>query len=159
MKFCRYVETLVLSFADARPYFVDPNAKKNGQASKVSKFPNGAGVYAILRRVNLAEDDYTMYGVNTQSPIVLYVGKTTSRRSIAKRLADHFGGEKPNYQRSQFRKFLYQICQDHEAVKHILWSHDTLIATVEVPEGDEVISIVERLAMQVLQPRFNIKDR
>jgi hypothetical protein len=122
-------------------------------------FPNKPGVYVILRRVALPDTDYTTRGVNTQAPLVLYVGKTTSRRPIRKRLADHFGGEKPNYQGSQFKKFLFQVCQDHDAVKRILWSPDTLVAAVAIEEGDEVIDYVENLAIQVFQPRFNIKDR
>jgi hypothetical protein len=44
-------------------------------------------------------------------------------------------------------------------VKRILWSKDTLIACIEIEEGDEVIDYVENLAIQVFQPRFNIKDR
>lgn len=112
-----------------------------------------------MRRVDLPHSDYTTEGVNTQSPIIIYVGKTTTRKTIRKRLADHFAGIKPNYQGSQFRKFLFQICQDHDVVKSILWSKDTFIACVPIPERDEVIDTVEKLAMHVFQPRFNIKDR
>ena len=66
---------------------------------------------------------------------------------------------KLSYQGSQFRKFIFQICQNDDVVKSILWSKDTLIACVPVPEEDEVIDTVEKIAMQVFQPRFNIKDR
>ena len=83
----------------------------------------------------------------------------TARRSIKQRLSDHFGGVKLSYQGSQFRKFIFQICQNDDVVKSILWSKNTLIACVPVPEQDEVIDIVEKIAMQVFQPRFNIKDR
>jgi hypothetical protein len=116
-------------------------------------------VYLILRRINLPDTDYSTRGFNTQTLLVLYVGKTTSRRALKQRLADHFGGTTPNYQGSQFRKFLFQVCQDHDTVKRILWSSDTLVACVEIDEGDEVIDAVEKLAIQVFQPRFNIKER
>jgi hypothetical protein len=154
-----YIEALANAIPNAKPYYLDSESKLHGVGSKSNKFPIKPGIYLILRRVDLPHTDYTTHGVNTQTPIVLYVGKTTSRRSIKKRLADHFGGNKPNYQGSQFRKFLFQVCQDHEIVKKILWSKDTLIACVEIEEGDEVIDYVENLAIQVFQPRFNIKDR
>ena len=154
-----YVEELARAIVDARPYYLDATAKLEGQPTKANRFPNLPGVYLILRRVNLPDTDYTTRGVNTKSPIVLYVGKTTSRRALKERLKDHFGGIKPNYQGSQFKKFLFQVCQDHDAVRRILWSPDTLVATVAIEEGDEVIDYVENLAMQVFQPRFNIKDR
>ena len=112
-----------------------------------------------MRKVKIASQDYTTKGINTKTPIVLYVGKTTSRRSIRDRLRDHFGGHKLNFQGSQFRKFLMQVCQDIEAVKRILWSENTLIASVPINDTDEVIDFVENLAIRVFQPRFNIKDR
>lgn len=62
-------------------------------------------IYVLLRRVNFPDRDYTTRGVNTQTPLVMYVGKTTAKRSIKERLNDHFGGNKMNYQGSQFRKF------------------------------------------------------
>ena len=124
-----------------------------------NKFPNHPGVYVIMRKV-LPKDGYRYKGIETiESPLILYVGKTTAKRSIKARLVDHFGGLKPNYQSSQFRKFIYQVCQDDEAVKNIVWSENTLIATVSIEEPDEVIDCVEKLAMQVFRPRFNIKDR
>jgi len=86
----------------------------------------------------------------------MYVGKSGNLRD---RMRQHFGGSKPNYQGSQFVKFLYQICQDEEVVARILTSPDTLIAHVVIEEGEEVVDFVENLAMQVFQPRFNIKDR
>ena len=155
----RYVEELAKQIKHAKPYYVDSDAKLNGGNSKVNDFPNESGVYLIMRRVDLPQNDYTTVGVNTKSPIVIYVGKTTARRSIKQRLSDHFGGVKLSYQGSQFRKFIFQICQNDDVVKSILWSKDTLIACVPVPEQDEVIDIVEKIAMQVFQPRFNIKDR
>jgi hypothetical protein len=51
------------------------------------------------------------------------------------------------------------IVQDETAVKRIIWSPLTLIACVAISEGDQVLEAVERLAMQVFSPRFNIKDR
>ena len=36
---------------------------------------------------------------------------------------------------------------------------DTLIAYVAIEEGEEVVDLVENLAMRVFQPRFNIKNR
>ena len=97
-----------------------------------------------------------MKGVNLKSPFVLYVGKTGNHR---RRVSQHFGGKKANYQGSQFRKFLFQVCQDHEMLDHFLSSKETIIAYVVIEEGGAVIDIVEKLAMQVFQPRFNNKDR
>lgn len=155
----RYIEELARAIPTAQPYYADGAARLAGKDSKVNPFPNKPGVYLILRRVTLPETDYSTRGVNTQTPLVLYVGKTTSRRALKQRLADHFGGTTPNYQGSQFRKFLFQVCQDHDTVKRILWSRYTLVACVEIDEGDEVIDAVEKLAIQVFQPRFNIKER
>ena len=72
---------------------------------------------------------------------------------------DHFGGNKLNYQGSQFRKFPSQICQDDQAVKRILWSRDPLIACIEIEKDEEAINCVEELANQAVEPIFNIKDR
>lgn len=154
-----HIEKLALEIKNAKPYFVNSASKLIGAKSRINQFPNKPGVYLILRRVDMESFDYTREGLNTKSPIVLYVGKTTSRRSIRKRLADHFGGIKLNFQSSQFRKILMQICQDEDMVKKILWSENTLIASVEIEESDEVIDYVENLAIQVFKPRFNIKDR
>jgi hypothetical protein len=156
----KYVEQLSRSIAEnAMPYFADSLARLNGESSRINKFPNHPGVYVIMRKV-LPKDGYRYKGIETiESPLILYVGKTTAKRSIKARLVDHFGGLKPNYQSSQFRKFIYQVCQDDEAVKNIVWSENTLIATVSIEEPDEVIDCVEKLAMQVFRPRFNIKDR
>ena len=154
-----YIEGLAKDISTAKPYYVDGAARLAGKESKVNSFPGKPGVYLILRRVKLPDTDYSTRGVNTQSPLVLYVGKTTSRRALKQRLADHFGGTTPNYQGSQFRKFLFQVCQDHDTVKRILWSSETLVACVEIDEGDDVIDAVEKLAIQVFQPRFNIKER
>jgi hypothetical protein len=155
----RYIEELARTIPTAQPYYADGAARLAGKESKVNPFPNKPGVYLVLRRVALPHTDYSTRGVNTQSPLVLYVGKTTSRRALKQRLADHFGGTTPNYQGSQFRKFLFQVCQDHDTVKRILWSSDTLVACVEIDEGDEVIDAVEKLAIQVFPFRFNIKER
>lgn len=56
---------------------------------------------------------------------------------------------------SYFRGNAYNI----EAVKRILWSENTLIASVPINDSDEVIDFVENLAIRVFQTRFNIKDR
>jgi len=154
-----YIEKLASAIEDAKPYFVDSESKIRTGKSKTNKFPKKPGIYLILRRVNLEDKDYTTKGINTKSPLILYVGKTTSRRNINERLKDHFGGNKLNFQGSQFRKFLMQVCQDEEVVKKILWNQDTLIACVPIEEPDEVIDKVENLTIQVFQPRFNIKDR
>lgn len=156
----KYVEELARSISkNPQPYYEDSDARLNGEHSPINDFPSTPGVYVIMRKV-LSKDGYQYKGVETiESPLILYVGKTTSKRSIKARLSDHFGGKKPNYQSSQFRKFLYQICQDDEGVRNILWSANTLIATVSIEEADEVIDCVEKLAMQVFRPRFNIKDR
>ena len=159
VKYAHYIERLAREIASAQPYYADPSAKLSGKSSKPNVFPSKPGIYLILRRVALPHTDYTTRGVNTQSPLVLYVGKTTTKRTIKQRLADHFAGNKPNYQGSQFRKFLFQVCQEHETVKRILWSPNTLVACVPVEESDEVIDFVENLAIQVFRPRFNIKDR
>ena len=153
-----YIEQLAREIAVAKPYYVDPQARLAGESSKAHTFPNTPGIYLILRRVNLPGTGYALRGVNTEVPLVLYVGKTTSKRALKERLNDHFGGNKPNYQGSQFKKFLFQVCQDHDVVKQILWSPDTLVACVPIEEGDEVIDFVENLAIQVFHPRFNIKD-
>jgi len=158
-KYAHYIEELSRSILSAKPYYVDPGARINGESSKVTEFPDRPGIYIILRKVQIVDNDYTTKGVNTKIPLVLYVGKTTSRRSIKRRLFDHFGGIKPNYQGSQFKKFLYQVCQEHEMVKRILCSPNTLIAAVAIEEDDTIIDFIEKLAIKVFQPRFNIKDR
>jgi len=73
------VEDLARAITEARPYYVDSKAKLAGRSSRSNKFPNEPGVYIILRHVNLPVDDYRMKGVNTKSPLVLYVGKGTER--------------------------------------------------------------------------------
>ena len=100
----RYIEELARTIPTAQPYYADGAARLAGKESKVNPFPNKPGVYLVLRRVALPDTDYSTRGVNTQTPLVLYVGKTTSRRALKQRLADHFGGTSPNYQGSQFRK-------------------------------------------------------
>ena len=154
-----YIEKLALEIKNAKPYYVASASKLKGAKSRTNQFPNNPGVYLILRKVDMENKDYTRKGLNTKIPIVLYIGKTFARGSIKKRLADHFGGKKLNFQGSQFRKLLMQICQDEEIVKKILWSENTLIASIAIEESDEVIDIVEKIAIQVFQPRFNIKDR
>jgi excinuclease UvrABC nuclease subunit len=139
-----YIETLASRISTAQPY-------TSGRA-----FPEKPGIYLLLRRVNVRDDTYRTKGVNVGSPLVMYVGKSGNLRN---RMRQHFGGSKPNYQGSQFVKFLFQICQDQEVVTRILTSPDTLIAYVAIEEGEEVVNLVENLAMRVFQPRFNIKDR
>lgn len=147
-----YIETLASRIATAQPYW---NFDADG-SRKSTAFPAKPGIYLLMRRVNLPDDTYRTKGVNLRSPLIMYVGKSGSLRE---RMRQHFGGSKPNYQGSQFVKFLYQICQDEEAVTRILSSPDTLIVHVVIEEGEEVVDFVENLAMQVFQPRFNIKDR
>jgi hypothetical protein len=154
-----YIEKLADNLKNALPYYEDGEARLRGEKSKKNKFPKGPGVYVILRKCDIPEIDYRYKGLKTKNPLAIYVGKTTSRRTIAQRLGDHFGNTKPNFQGSQFVKFLMQIVQDEAEVKRILWSSDTLIACVPIEGGDEVIDAVEKLAMQVFVPRFNIKDR
>lgn len=139
-----YIETLASRISTAQPY-------TSGRA-----FPDKPGIYLLLRRVNVQEDSYRTKGVNLRAPLVIYVGKSGNLRN---RMRQHFGGSKPNYQGSQFVKFLFQICQDHEAVTRILTSPNTLIAHFTIEEGEPVVDLVENLAMRVFQPRFNIKDR
>ena len=43
-------------------------------------------------------------------------------------------------------------------IDHILSSKETVIGYGVIEEDEAVIDIVEKLAMQVFQPRFNIKD-
>jgi hypothetical protein len=52
-----------------------------------------------------------------------------------------------------------QVIQDESVVKSILWSPQTLIAAIPITEGEEMLDRVERFAMQVFVPRFNIRDR
>ena len=158
LKHAHYIEKLARAIDEALPYWEDSDARLRGERSKRNLFPKGPGVYVILRRVNV-RGGRRVQEANAVSPLVLYVGKTTSRRAVKDRLSDHFGGGKPNYGGSQFTKFLFQLCQDDESVQRILWSKDMLIAAVEIKEGDPVIDAVERLAMQVFKPRFNVKDR
>ena len=154
-----YVEKLARNLKKALPYYEDGLAKLQGEKSRKNKFPNDPGVYVILRKCDIPEINYRYKGLSTKSPIAIYVGKATSKRTIAKRLSDHFGGTKLNFQGSQFVKFLMQLIQDEGEVQRFLWSPNTLIACVPVKEGDDVINAVEKLAMQVFLPRFNIKDR
>lgn len=154
-----YIEKLALEIKNAKPYYVDSASKLIGMKTPTNQFPKKPGVYLILRRVQMESGDYTRKGLNTKSPMVLYVGKTFARRNIKDRLKDHFGGKRLNFQGSQFRKFLMQVCQDEEMVKKILWSENTLIVTVPIEEPDEVIDFVENLVIRVFQPRFNIKNR
>jgi len=159
LKTSGYIEELANNLKNALPYYEDGSARLHGEKSKKNKFPKEPGVYIILRRCNIQEINYRYKGIARKSPLVLYVGKTTSRRTIAQRLSDHFGYSRPNFQGSQFVKFLMQIMQDEAEVKRFLWSPKTLIACVPIEGGDDVIDAVEKLAMQVFQPRFNIKDR
>ena len=154
-----YIEELAEAIKDAKPYYADSGAKLRGLNSRINQFPKSPGVYLILRKVELPDKGYQTKGVNTKFPLVLYVGKTTAKRTIRERLHDHFGRIIMSYQGSQFRKFLYQVIQNEEALKTVLWSDSTLIACVPIEASDEVIDYVENLAIQVFKPRFNIKDR
>lgn len=154
-----YVEMLARSISQANPYFKQSPMECPWEECERNVFPSHPGVYAILRRVSIAGSGYRYAGLNPISPIVLYIGRTSARRSIRQRLRDHFGCKQPNYQGSQFVKFLMQVVQDETAVKRILWSPSTLVACVGVTDGEQVLETVERLAMQVFSPRFNIKDR
>lgn len=147
-----YIEELARNIRSSKAFFASLEKRE------VNSFPDKPGVYIILRATSFEENGYKTKTLNTKIPLVLYVGKTTARRSIKKRLTDHFGGKSFSYQGSQFRKFLMQVCQDEQVVKDILWSPNTLIACVEINEGDEVIDAVEKLAMRVFSPRFNLKD-
>ena len=69
----RYVEELAKQIKHAKPYYVDSDAKLNGGNSKVNDFPNESGVYLIMRRVDLPQNDYTTVGVNTQSLSPIYI--------------------------------------------------------------------------------------
>lgn len=159
LKVSRYIEELARNIKNALPYYEDGQARLRGEKSRKNEFPKEPGVYVILRKCDIPEVDYRYKGLATKSPLALYVGKTTARRTIAQRLGDHFGNKKPNFQGSQFIKFLMQIVQDEAEVLRILWSSDTLVACVPITEGDDVIAAVEKLAMQVFAPRFNIKHR
>jgi excinuclease UvrABC nuclease subunit len=147
-----YIEKLASRISTAQPYW---NFDADGGRKSIA-FPAKPGIYLLMRKVNLPHETYRTKGVNLRSPLIMYVGKSGNLRE---RMRQHFGGSKPNYQGSQFVKFLYQICQDEAVVARILTSPDTLIAHVVVEEGEEVVDFVENLAMQVFQPRFNIKDR
>jgi hypothetical protein len=154
-----YIEQLANNIKNALPYYEDGGARLRGEKSRKNKFPREPGVYIILRKCDIQEINYRYKGIARKSPLALYVGKTTTRRTIARRLRDHFGNEKPNFHGSQFVKFLMQIIQDEDGVNRFLWFPNTLIACVPIEGGDDVIDAVEKLAMHVFQPRFNIKDR
>ena len=74
-KYSHYIEELARNIPEAKPYFKDSPGKLEGEGSKANSFPNQPGVYLILRRVNLPDNDYTTRGVNTKSPIVIMLGK------------------------------------------------------------------------------------
>src|SRR5436305_643688 len=103
------------NISEARPY-----------REAALEYPDAPGVYLILRRCQLPLQGYRYRGVSTRKPVALYVGKTTPRRTIRRRLRDHFGHSEPNYQGSQFAKILLQIIQDESVVQNILWSDDTI---------------------------------
>jgi excinuclease UvrABC nuclease subunit len=159
IKVAGYVEMLVSNLTIALPYFYTSPLDVGWEKCERNSFPSEPGIYAILRRCAIAKEGYRYQGLNPINPIVLYVGKASSVRTIGRRLRDHFGNREPNFQGSQFVKFLMQVVQDEEMVKRLLWSPSTIIACVPVTESDAVISAVERLAIQILEPRFNIKDR
>ena len=92
LKASGYVEQLASNMKNALPYYEDGEARLRGEKSRKNKFPNEPGVYVIFRKCDIPEINYRYKGLSTKSPIAIYVGKTTSRRSIAQRLTDHFGG-------------------------------------------------------------------
>jgi hypothetical protein len=159
IKAVSYIEQLARDLSSAKPYFKQSPFEMSWKQCERSSFPLESGVYAILRHCPIQGEGYRYQGLQTKKPIVLYVGKATSASTIRERLGRHFANQEPTYQGSQFVKFLMQIIQDEEAVKRVLWSPQTVVATVPVPEGDLVIDAVERLAIKVLEPRFNIRDR
>jgi hypothetical protein len=154
-----YVEQIATALIAAKPYFQVSPSGQSWDLRQRNSFPRQPGIYLILRRVASAGEGYRYHGLIPVNPIVLYVGRTTERRKIEKRLADNFGNSEPNFQGSQFVKFLMQVIQDEPIVKSILWSPQTLIASVPITEGEQMLETVERLAMQVFVPRFNIRDR
>jgi hypothetical protein len=159
IKVAGYIETLASNISLALPYYKHSPLEVGWHACERNSFPSASGVYTIMRRCEIVGDGYRYQGLNPKKPIVLYVGKATKIRSIKNRLRDHFGNREPNFQGSQFVKFLMQVVQDEKMVKEILWSPSTVIACVPVTERDEIIDAVERLAIRVFEPRFNIKDR
>src|SRR5918912_2808600 len=138
IKVAGYVEMLASNIALALPYFNRSPLEFGWGECEVNDFPSESGVYAILRRCTIAKEGYRYQGLTPKNPIVLYVGKASSVRTIRRRLRDHFGNREPNFQGSQFVKFLMQVVQDEEMVKRILWSPSTIIACVPVTESDAV---------------------
>ncbi len=153
-----YLEQIALAVSDACPYFKQSPLERPWAQCERNAFLKAPGVYTILRKVSVAGVGYRYVGLNAINPVVLYVERTSARRSIRQRFADHFGCQEPNFQGSQFVNFLMQIVQDETAVKRILRSPSTLIACVAFPEDDQVLETIERLATPVFSPRFNIKD-
>src|SRR5262245_48196281 len=151
-----YVERLAHATSQAQPFFKQSPLHQPWKECERNNFPREPGVYLILRSVRNGNTGYRYAGLVPASPLVLYVGRTTSRRSIYQRLCDHFGAQSPNFQGSQFLKFLMQVVQDEEIVKRIIWSPTTTIASVAVPENESILAAVERLAIAVFAPRFNI---
>ncbi len=148
-----YIETLASRIDEARPFWSDETTSAGDRQAHA--LPDKPGIYLLMRRVNVEEDGYRNSVVNLAAPMVLYVGKAGN---LHNRMRQHFGGTKPNYQSSQFARFLFQVCQDHDMVSRILASPDTIIAYVVIEEGGAVVDHVESLAVQVFQPRFNIKN-
>jgi hypothetical protein len=81
LKASRYVEELARNLKKALPYYEDGLAKLQGEKSRKNKFPNDPGVYAILRKSDIPEINYRYKGLSTKSPIAIYVGKATSKRT------------------------------------------------------------------------------
>ena len=153
----RAIVRLRQNVAYARPYRIG-----NGEGSAESEaieFPDSPGIYLILRRCVFPQRGYRFHGVSTRSPVVLYVGKTTPKRTIRRRLHDHFGLARPNYQGSQFAKILLQIIQDEIVVEEILSSRDTLIACLPVSGSNERIDALANAAIEEFKPRFNVRGR
>jgi len=153
-----YVKQLKRAIRHAKPYFKEA---PSGQASRLpqrNSFPDKPGVYLILRKVTIAGKDSRYRKLHRASPMVLYVGRTKSRRTIAERLVDSFGKLKLNFGGSQFLKVLMQVIQDEAVVKTILWSPQTLVAAVPITEGDQMLNMVKQLATQFFHPRLNVRD-
>lgn len=147
-----------MNIASAQPYPSPLRADPSGQMLG-ERFPDSPGVYLILRVCSFPSRGYRYHGVSSRQPLVLYVGKTTPRRTIRRRLHDHFGHVQPNYQGSQFAKILLQIIQDESAVHNILWSDDTIIACLPVAGTKQDIDRIANAAIDEFKPRLNMRGR
>jgi len=141
----KYYDILANNEINARTYFKNNSEKRKGKSGVVNDFPDNPGVYVIVRK-----NEYT------KKPLVLYVGKTTTIRSIKERLGDHFSSNKPNVCGSYFCKVLMQICQNEECVNDIRWSDNTLVYFIGLKDyNDEFITDVCNFTNQKLKPKLN----